>query len=557
MPPCWRPGDPTAASSACRRFSCERVAPLLEQRGQSRQLLVRFASVHVAPPIIISLVSVHMNAPTAIRTISITRIYRLFRLAAGLVVALAGVPLSAQTRPDVLFIVADDLNCAIGPYCDPVAYTPNLQRIAARGMTFDRAYCQQTVCNPSRSSFLTGLRPDTVGVDDLRKSFRETAPGGDSLVTLPQHFKNHGYFCQNIGKLFHNMGDTQDRRSWSIDEVLFRGTHAADTLYFNAAPRPGRPDYKAPVTEAEDVPDTVYRDGQIANLAAATIRDHAVSEQPLFLAVGFWRPHLPFVAPKQYWDLYDPSRIPMPEPAEEPEGVPEIAIHSSREIKGYGEVPKDRPFTEAEIRHYRHGYYASISFMDAQIGEILDALQASGRAERTIIVFTSDHGFHIGEHTLWGKTSNFELDARVPLIIADPRQSTHHASHTAALSELVDLYPTLAELVGIAGDISPTLEGDSLMPVLKDPSATVKDAVFTQHQQPFYGSRDNWQAWGYSIRTNRWRYTQWRTIDREAVMAQELYDHRADPQETRNLAGLRSHQVMVKKLGIRLKRAFR
>lgn len=441
-----------------------------------------------------------------------------------------------HAAPNVLFIVADDLNCAIGPYGDSVAHTPNLDRLAARGITFERAYCQQAVCNPSRSSFLTGLRIDTVGVDDLRKYFRDTAKNGQALVTLPDHFKNHGYFCQNIGKMFHNMGETQDRRSWSIDEVLFKGTHAADTVYGNQLKSGETSPYKAPVTEAHDVSDVVYRDGQIANLAATMLHDYAGSEQPFFLAVGFWRPHLPFVAPKKYWDQYDPSLIPLPNPSTAPQNVSEIAMHSSREIKGYGLTPKDRPFTEQEIRHYRHGYYAAISFMDAQIGEILEALEKSGQADNTIVAFTSDHGFHIGEHTLWGKTSNFELDARVPLIIADPRQKKHHGQSTKALAELIDLYPTLAELAAIDQDLSPRLEGVSLAKIVTDPSLSVKDFALTQHQQPFYGSAKNWQAMGYSLRTDRWRYTEWRSLKDQQVMARELYDHDNDPLETRNVA---------------------
>lgn len=465
---------------------------------------------------------------------------------------------TAHSAPNVLFIVADDLNCAIGPYGDPVARTPNLNRIAARGLTFERAYCQQAVCNPSRSSFLTGLRPNRVGVDDLRKYFRDTAPNGENLVTLPQHFKNHGYFCQDIGKLFHNMGETQDRRSWSIDEVLFKGTHAADTVFANTPIPPGQEmsGFKAPVTEAHDVPDTAYRDGQIANLAAAMLRDHAGSPQPFFLAVGFWRPHLPFVAPKRYWDLYDPKTIPMPDPAVTPTDVPAIAMHPSREIRGYGLVPKDRDFTEQEIRHYRHGYYASISFLDSQVGEILDALDESGLAEDTIIVFTSDHGFHIGEHTLWGKTSNFELDARVPLIIAAPDHPKGHGNTTRALAELLDLFPTLAGLAGIADDLPESLDGVSLQPVVADPSTSVKDAAFTQHQHPFYGSAKNWQAWGYSIRTDQWRYTEWRSIADRSVIARELYDHENDPKETRNLAAVPDHQATVDRLASRLAESF-
>ncbi|NQV23657.1 MAG: sulfatase [Rhodopirellula sp.] len=482
------------------------------------------------------------------------------RMMRGLVLLFLSVA-PCQAAPNVLFIVADDLNCAIGPYGDAgavgaTALTPNLDRLAARGLTFERAYCQQAVCNPSRSSFLTGLRPDTVGVDDLRKYFRDTAPGGSTLVTLPQHFKNHGYFCQDIGKLFHNMGETQDRRSWSIDEVLFKGTHADDTVFANAQwkgqPRP----YKAEVTEAYDVPDTVYRDGQIANLAAAMLRDHAASEQPFFLAVGFWRPHLPFVAPKKYWDLYEPGKISMPNPLAAPTDVPDIAMHESREIRGYGLTPKDRPFTADEIRHYRHGYFASISFMDAQIGEILDALDDSGQADDTIVVFTSDHGFHIGEHTLWGKTSNFELDARVPLIIASPRHRSGQGQRTSSLAELVDLYPTLAELAGITDDLSKRLEGVSLAPVVADPEASIKDAAFTQHQQPFYGSAKNWKAWGYSMRTDRWRYTEWRAISDGSVMAQELYDHDNDSKETRNVAAIAEFEEVVQQLASRLAESF-
>jgi iduronate 2-sulfatase len=466
-----------------------------------------------------------------------------------------------EAAPNVLFIVADDLNCAIGPYRDNgldhgVALTPNLDLLAARGVTFERAYCQQAVCNPSRSSFLTGLRPDTVGVDDLRKYFRETAPGGSTLVTLPQHFKNHGYFCQNIGKLFHNMGETQDRRSWSIDEVLFKGTHADDTIFANTPWTGGARPYKAEVTEAYDVPDTAYRDGQIANLAAAMLRDHAGSQQPFFLAVGFWRPHLPFVAPKKYWDLYQPEKISMPDPSAAPDNVPDIALHESREIRGYGLTPKDRDFTEDEIRHYRHGYFASISFLDAQIGEILNALDESGQADDTIVVFTSDHGFHVGEHSLWGKTSNFELDARVPLIIASPNHEVGHGKRTPSLAELVDLYPTLAELAEIDNDLPETLEGASLAAVVVDPEVSIKDTAFTQHQQPFYGSRANWKAWGYSVRTARWRFTEWRAISDDRVLARELYDHENDGRETKNLADSPVHADVVRQLSLRLARQF-
>ncbi len=462
-------------------------------------------------------------------------------------------------QPNVLFIVTDDLNCAIGPYGDKTAITPNLDRLAARGLLFERAYCQQAVCNPSRSSFLTGLTPDTVGVDDLRKYFRDTAPNGKNLVTLPQHFKNHGWFCQNIGKLFHNMGETQDRQSWSVIEALHAGAHFEDTVFHGTPAKTGqdKPDYKAPVTEALDAPDTAYRDGQIARFAASVLRDRAGAAQPFFLAVGFWRPHLPFVAPKKYWDLYDPAAIPLPEPPQPPAGSPALALHESREIRGYGGPPKDRDFNAGEIRHYRHGYYASISFLDAQLGLLLDALDESGQAANTIVIFTSDHGFHIGEHRLWGKTTNFELDARVPLIIADPRQSTAHGQKTGSLAELVDLYPTLAALAGIENDLPANLEGASLAPVVAAPQTRVKDAAFTQHQHPFYGPASNWEAWGRSIRTERWRYTEWRGVKEDELIARELYDHDSDPLETRSLADSEANAEVMAELSEKLAARFK
>lgn len=440
-------------------------------------------------------------------------------------------------RPNVLLIIADDLNCAIGPYGDDSAVTPHLDSLAARGLVFERAYCQQAVCNPSRSSFLTGLRPGTVGVDDLRKSFRKTTPNGSTLVTLPEHFKNNGYFCQDIGKIFHNMGETQDRRSWSIDEVLHRGTHAADTVHTNTpeAARTRRFS-KAPVTESLPVSDIAYRDGQIANLAAAMIRDFPDGPQPFFLAVGFWRPHLPFVAPKKYWDLYDPAKLSPPFPQTPPENVPEIAMHSSSEVRSYDGIPKEGDFSAAQIQHLRHGYYASISFLDAQVGEILNALDQSEHRDNTIVVFLSDHGFHIGQKSLWGKTTNFELDARVPFIIADPRTSQSQGKRTESLTELVDLYPTLASLAGINGTLSPNLQGADVSSLLTDPNQSLKDQAFTQHQHPFYGSSKNWKAWGHSVRTPRWRYTQWTSIEDGNLLAQELYDHRSDPHETQNIA---------------------
>lgn len=474
-----------------------------------------------------------------------------FRLA--VVFLITPPPVFADSRPNVLFVIADDLNCAVGPYGDQTAITPNLNRLAKRSLVFERAYCQQAVCNPSRSSFLTGLSPDTVGVDDLRLGFRETAPNGSSLTTLPEHFRNHGYFCQNIGKIFHNMGETQDRRSWSVDESFFKGTHAADTVHTNTPAHLQKSSFtKAPVTESLDVPDIAYRDGQIANLAASMLRDYPSDSRPFFLAVGFWRPYLPFVAPKKYWSQYNPATIPAPLPQVPPVGVPQIALHESREVKGYGGMSRERAITSDEVRHLRHGYYASITFLDAQLGKILDALEAAGHSENTIIVFTSDHGFHIGEHGLWGKTTNFELDARVPLLISSPRHPASHGKRTKSLAELLDLYPTLAELAEITEDLPENLEGTSQVAVVADPKISVRPTAMTRHQHPFYGSRKNWKAWGRSVRTDRWRYTEWRDIGSEQIVAQELYDHENDPLESVNV--LEKYPDVARREAARLRR---
>tara|TARA_R110000850_G_scaffold164847_5_gene289851 strand:+ start:203 stop:1624 length:1422 start_codon:yes stop_codon:yes gene_type:complete len=449
---------------------------------------------------------------------------------------------------NVLFIVADDLNCALAPYGDSIAITPNLDRLAKRGLTFNRAYCQQAVCNPSRSSFLTGKYPDATGVDDLRKSFRTALP---DVVTLPQAFLHSGYFTQCIGKIFHNMGETKDRQSWSVDEYLFEGTHAADTVFAQTPQGPNPPPYKAPVMEAHDVPDTVYRDGRISEHAAYSISRMQEKGKPFFLAVGFWRPHLPFVAPRKYWDLYDPENISEPSPSSPPSNVPDIALHPNKEVHGYGRVP-DGPIDAALTRKLRHGYYASISFLDAQIGKLLDALDHSGLADETIIVFTSDHGFHIGEHQLWAKTTNFELDARVPLIIADPSRPDSHRSSTDSLAELVDLIPTLTELAGI-----PTpdrQDGDSLAPLLDSVDQEINQYAFTQHQHPFYGSHKA-THWGYSVRTPDWRYTEWHNIETGEIDQSELYDHMNDSEESANV--ISEHPDVVAELSPVIAQQFR
>lgn len=432
---------------------------------------------------------------------------------------------AATERPNVLFIAADDLRNDLGCYGDNLVKTPNLDRLAKRGLVFNRAYCQQAVCNPSRASLLTGRRLDNLRIWDLPTHFRTTLP---DAVTLPQHFKNNGYFTQNIGKIFHNFVQKiqGDPASWSVPAVMHFANHGDDKP---EAAKPLPPNLaKDPKCEQRDVPDDAYYDGRVAKLAVEALGHLKAKSQPFFLAVGFWKPHQPFNAPKRYWDLYRREAVPMPKNPDWPVDAPRVAWHNGREIRG----DIQRELTPEAIREIRHGYLANISYLDAQIGKVLDELDRQQLTERTVIVFWSDHGYHLGEHTLWAKTSNFDLDAHVPLIIATPRMKSAGKT-TDSLAELMDLYPTLVELCDLPK--ADHLDGVSLAPVLASQRATVRPAALTQHPRPAY-YKGAPETMGYSIRTDRFRYTEWRDWKSGETVARELYDHQVDPDETRNVA---------------------
>lgn len=447
---------------------------------------------------------------------------------------------AVTARPNVLFIAVDDLRVELGCYGDSQVLSPNIDRLAERGTLFQRAYCQQAVCNPSRASLLTGLRPDTLKVWDLPTHFRTTTP---HAVTLPQCFKQNGYLSVNIGKIFHNWRQDDfkgDAPSWSRPQVMHYASHAMDKAQVEGDVPPDLA--TLPRTEMRDVPDNAYFDGRIAELAVAELEALSKQPKPFFFAVGFWKPHAHFNAPKKYWDLYDPDEIDLPANPTPPENVPSIALHDSREILRGFDGRKSSELTEMEVRGLRHGYLAAISYVDAQIGRVLDALDRVGLRENTIVVFWSDHGFHLGEHGLWAKTSNFELDAHVPLIIASPDHPS--GRRATGLVELLDLYPTLAELCNI--EAPNNLQGSSLVPMLVNPQASVKSAALTQHTRPAYPSaKTPLEAIGYSIRTDRFRYTEWRSVTTSEVLAHELYDHSIDPHETVNYADATKYQSEI------------
>jgi iduronate 2-sulfatase len=433
-------------------------------------------------------------------------------------------PTAIADRPNVLFIAADDLRCDLGCYGHPLAKTPSLDRLAGRGLRFDRAYCAQALCNPARSSLLTGRRPDTLTQYNLAKHFRDAIP---DVVTLPQYFKNNGYFAQNIGKVFHNWrteihGDPQ---SWSVPAVMHFNSHRKDDAKVEGNLPPNLA--KTIRCECRDVPDDAYFDGRITTLAIEALEQRSQSPEPFFLAVGFWKPHLPFNAPKKYWDVYDRDQVALPDCPDWPVDTPRIAWHNGQELFGKGPTK----LSEADQQELRHGYLAGVSYMDAQVGRLLDELDRLDLTDNTLIVFWSDHGFQLGDHTLWCKTSNFELDARVPMIIVPPGGVA--VKQTDAIVELLDLYPTIADICGLP--VPTGQEGVSLRPLIDGKVTSVKQAALTQHPRPaYYG--DSMQAMGHSIRTRDFRYTQWRARKDGSLIGSELYDHRIDPSESVNRA---------------------
>jgi len=482
------------------------------------------------------------------------------KYAAPLVVVCYGLlPWVSLARPNVLFIAVDDLRVELGCYGQDWIRSPNIDRLASQATVFENAYCQVSLCNPSRSSLLTGLYPDTLGVIDLPTHFRQTHP---DIVTLPEHFKANGYFTQNIGKIFHNWHHGErdgDRQSWSVPAELHYDTHSNDVVTpksltagkaENAVSR--RLNNRA---ENYDVPDDAYFDGRIADKAVAVLSALRESGEPFFLAVGFWKPHLPFNAPKKYWDLYDDrpeleSRL-HPEHSHWPEGAPELARHPGRELmRSFAE-----PLDLEQIALLRKGYYAAISYLDAQVGKVIDALVDLQLDDETVVVFWSDHGFHLGERGLWCKNSCYELDTRVPLIIRQPKQTA--ASRSISLVELIDLYPTLVELCNLP-PVEPipgqSLQGKSLTPILENPKSSVRQAALSQIMRPAYSQKADREAMGYALRSSEFRYVQWRqwTANMESpsahsILAEELYDLRDDPGEINNLIEESEHSVTLER----------
>jgi iduronate 2-sulfatase len=439
---------------------------------------------------------------------------------------------------NVLFITIDDLRPQLGCFGDPVVQSPNIDKLASEGLVFKRAYCQQALCGPSRASFLTGYRPETIGVTDLHTHIRDVVP---NVITLPQLFKNNGYESVGLFKVFHlvgfdpkGFGNLNDPESWSIplwmpsrsawgpygDSIFqanYRECLKKGPIGYNNIPR-------SLAFEAPNVEDSLTSDGETAVQAIRYLRQ--LKDTSFFLAVGFYKPHLPYVAPKKYWDLYDVNALKLPDNQYPPEGSPTYAVVGTggdRELRSYVNIPDEGKLSDEIKKNLLHGYLASISYVDAQVGLLLAELDKLGLREKTIIVIMGDHGYQIGEHNMWSKKhTNFEISTHAPLIISVPDRKKN--IKTESLVEYVDIYPTLAELCDLQAPAD--LDGSSLVSLFDKPDQNIKEAAFSMYPR---GKRI-----GTTMKTDRYRFTEWKHVG-QGETEYELYDHLNDPQENINV----------------------
>ncbi len=493
-------------------------------------------------------------------------------------------------KPNILFIAIDDLKPILGCYGDKLIKTPNIDRIAKNGTVFLANYCQQAVSGPTRASIMTGMRPDVTKVWDLKTRMRDVNP---EIVSLPQYLITQGYSTQGIGKIYDSrcVDKEMDAPSWSVPYYNYFKTETryysnetgAPALgqyqltqtkelvakYRKTAEANGLPEneidpyiskFIKPSVECTELPDNAYNDGANALRAKEILVQLKTEKKPFFFAVGFSKPHLPFVAPKKYWDLYDRTKMPEAEYQEKAKNGPEIAYHNAGELRAYSDIPELIEFTDQKDfgltlpldkqKELIHGYHAAVSYTDAQLGIILNTLDSLGLTENTIIVLWGDHGWHLGDHNLWCKHTNFEQATRAPLIISSPGIKP---SKTSSPSEFVDIFPTLCDLAGVP--VPNHLDGKSQVSVMKRPQSNVKAFSVSQYPRSASVSESERLGYaagnymGYSIRTNRYRYTLWmknnfrsnQVFDTSLVFATELYDYKNDPNETVNRIGSKKY----------------
>lgn len=484
--------------------------------------------------------------------------------------------LTSDQNPNVLFIIVDDLKPMLSAYGESQILTPNIDSLAAKSAVFTNAHCQQAICSPSRVSFLTGMRPDFTQVWDLKTLIHDKVP---DLLTLPKHFANSGYETVGLGKIFHNKEDN-DPEAWTLPYVkpanlkfsIDHPTPVFHRKYQNPISRQAYKKYSwkkifglkkamagadaLPSVENEDVPDDAYMDGAITLKAIRLMKRLRKKPKSFFIAVGFRKPHLPFVAPKKYWDLYDRTKLNLASFQKRAEGSPNFAYHSNGELRAYSDIPESINeqglVKEAKQRELIHGYYACVSYIDAQIGLLMEHLKESGLEENTMVILMGDHGWHLGDHGIWNKHTNFEQATRTPLIIHSPEMESSLSNSSPV--ELLDVFPTVCDLTRL--EKPEHLQGTSLMPILKHESDSVKSYALSQYPKKKY--------MGYAVRTHRYRYIEWHkknistsgVYDENSIAAIELYDYEIDPIETKNLADEEGYAQVRQNLKSMLKGSF-
>ncbi|MEI6275099.1 MAG: sulfatase [Prolixibacteraceae bacterium] len=501
-----------------------------------------------------------------------------------------------EKKMNVLFIAVDDLKPILGCYGDKLVKTPNIDRLAAQGTVFLQNYCQQAVCGPTRASLMTGMRPDYTRVWDLKTKMRDINP---DIVSIPQYFISNGYQTAGIGKIFDSrcVDEDLDKPSWSIpyfkksDKYYPVSTGSPEGQYQKPETKALFRKYNAegvakglkgkeladyvggfikPSVECVDVPDNAYSDGANTLHAKEILAKFARDGKPFFFGVGLTKPHLPFVAPKKYWDLYKRDEMPLAPFQQKAKNSPDMAYHTAAELYAYSDIPEISSFSDQKVgldmpvdkqKELIHGYYAATSYTDAQVGILMQTLDSLGLSKNTIVILWGDHGWHLGDHNLWCKHTNFEQATHAPLIISAPGINP---SETKSPTEFIDIFPTLCSLSGIP--VPTHLDGKSLVPVMKNPKMSVKDYSVSQYprtRDKLDTERLGWsdgQFMGYSIRTGQFRYTIWlkdsyrsyKPFSKELVVASELYDYKKDPNETVNVVNETNYDAVVRDLNSKM-----
>ena len=455
-----------------------------------------------------------------------------------------------KEKPNILFIAVDDLRTELGVYGNTQIKSPNIDKLASEGLTFNRAYCQQPICMASRASLMAGVRPDTLDIYNCA-SLEEDAP---EILTLDQHFENNGYKIWAAGKIYHHSIDHEVQLADAYKNVetkqVGRGYLSTESIKivgeYDQWYRENRNQSgggRGPAYEGADVPDNAYHDGKMTDMAIEELARLKNSEEPFFMAVGYKKPHLPFNAPKKYWDLYDADEIKPADNPYHPENVSEYFNYNFGELRNYYGIPKgNNAFSDTLNKNLKHGYYACVSYIDAQIGRLLKSLEESGLDENTIVILWGDHGWKLGEHDMWCKHTQFHIDNHVPLILKVPGQTS---ARTDALVEFVDIYPSLCELAGL--ELPGHLQGTSFTPLVDNPNKEWKEGAITYWPESNRTDPEK-VIMGYTVQTDRYRYTEWIKESTGELLGIDLFDHKNDPDENKSIASDPENEELIKKL---------